>query len=171
MQRPTTGEYGHFFQRYIDKAAGDNAINVMEESYAPLQTFLSEIPENKADYAYAPGKWTIKQMLQHIIDTERIFAYRALCISRGERQSLPGFEENDYAAIATAKDRTLADLIEELLLVRKSIILLFKYLHEEDLMRIGISNNNPLSVNALAFITVGHALHHKEVLLERYLSE
>lgn len=169
MPRPLASEFGRFYQGYIDRATGDNALQVLEESYAPLQQFLAEIPTGKADYAYAPGKWTIKQMLQHIIDTERIFAYRALCISRGEQQALPGFEENDYAANATAAGRTLPDLIDELLLVRKSIIVLFRHLTEEDLTRVGISNKHPLTANAVAFITVGHGLHHKAVLEERYL--
>jgi uncharacterized damage-inducible protein DinB len=169
MPRPLAAEYGHFYQGYINRATGNDAIQVLADSYAPLEQFLSQIPADKADYAYAPGKWTLKQMLQHIIDTERIFAYRGLCISRGEQQPLPGFEENDYAAAATAANRTLPDLIEELLLVRKSIILLYKHLNNEDLLRVGVSNSQPLTANAMAFITVGHALHHKAVLEERYL--
>jgi uncharacterized damage-inducible protein DinB len=168
MPRPTTSEYGQFYQTYIDKTTDEDALQVLEESYEPLQQFLSQIPASKADYAYAPGKWTVKQMLQHMIDTERIFGYRALCISRGEQKPLHGFEENDYAANATAANRTLTDLIEELLLVRKSIILLYRHLNDSDLRKLGISNNFPLSANTVAFIVVGHALHHKRILEERY---
>ena len=114
MPRPEFTEYGTFFQRYIDYPRGDDARQVLENSLAPLEQFLSSIPDEKLHYAYRPGKWTVAQLLQHVIDTERVFAYRAMCIARGEEQALPGFDENVYADNAIASDRTLTDLIEEL---------------------------------------------------------
>lgn len=169
MPRPTAGEYSPFHDGYISLALGTNAHEVLQDAYGPLQEFYQSIPEEKAGHSYGPGKWTVRQVLQHIIDTERILGYRALCIARGEQQSLPFFEENDYAANAPATNRSLASLVEEMLLVRKTIMLLFKSLTEEDLARIGNTNGQPLSANALAFITVGHAVHHQRILIERYL--
>jgi len=170
MPRPQKGEYGSFFKRYIDYPVGDNAVEVLRESLHPLEQFLLGIPGEKAHYAYGPGKWTINQLLQHIIDAERVFAYRAMCISRGEQQPLPGFDENTYADNATAYDRRLSDLIEELLLVRKSTILLYQYISEEGLMRMGTASNHPINANAIAFIVVGHVMHHQKIINERYLS-
>src|SRR5205085_163428 len=94
MPRPEFSEYGSFFQRYIDYPPGDDARQVLNDSIAPLEQFLSTIPEGKLRYAYGQGKWTIAQLLQHVIDTERVFAYRAMCVARGEEQALPGFDEN-----------------------------------------------------------------------------
>ena len=170
MPRPQFSEYGTFFQRYIDYAPGHDAREVLNDSLAPLEQFLSTIPEAKLHYAYSEGKWTVAQLLQHVIDAERVFAYRAMCISRGEEQGLPGFDENIYAANAPAKDRTLGDLVEELLLVRKTTIILYQHINEENLFRQGIASNHPITPNALAFITVGHVMHHQKILNERYLS-
>jgi hypothetical protein len=170
MPRPEFSEYGSFFQRYIDYPPGDDARQVLEESVAPLEQFLSTIPEGKLHYAYGKDKWTIAQLLQHVIDAERVFAYRALCISRGEEQALPCFDENNYADNAPAKGRTLSDLIEELLLIRKTTLILYRHISEEKLFRQGIASNHPITPNAIAFIIVGHVMHHQKILTERYLS-
>ncbi len=170
MPRPEFTEYGTFFQRYIDYPPGDDAKEVLNNSLAPLQQFLSALPAEKLHYAYGPGKWTVAQLLQHVIDTERVFAYRAMCISRGEEQALPGFDENIYADNATASDRTLDDLIEELLLVRKTTLMLYKHISDKKLFRQGIASNHPITPNAIAFIIVGHVMHHQKILSDRYLS-
>ena len=170
MPRPDFTEYGTYFQRYIDYTPGDDARQVLENSVAPLEQFLSTIPEEKLHYAYNTGKWTVAQLLQHVIDTERVFAYRAMCISRGEEQGLPGFDENLYAENATASNRTLDDLIEELLLVRKTTLILFRHISDNQLLRQGIASNNPVMPNAIAFIIVGHVMHHQKILTDRYLS-
>lgn len=169
MPRPAENEYGSYFKRYIEYTAGDDARIILEDSVTSLEHFLSAIPQEKASFAYAEGKWTVKQLLQHMIDTERVFAYRALCISRGETQSLPGFDENIFAAHATADNRTLDDLAAEMLQVRQTTILLYRYMTDEGLMRMGTASNHPINPNAIAFIIAGHVLHHKKILTERYL--
>ncbi|MES2649411.1 MAG: DinB family protein [Bacteroidota bacterium] len=170
MPRPDFAEYGTYFQRYIDYTPGNDARQVIETSVAALEQFLSTIPEEKLHFAYNPGKWTVAQLLQHVIDTERVFAYRAMCIARGEEQGLPGFDENVYAENATATNRTLSDLTEELLLVRKTTLILYKYIDDKQLFRKGIASNNPITPNAIAFIIVGHVMHHQKILTERYFS-
>ncbi len=130
---------------------------------------MDSIPVEKADYAYAEGKWTLKELLQHCIDTERIMVYRALCIARGEKQSLPGFDENSYAAASNANIRTWEGLVEEMQLVRKSTILMFDSFNEEQLQQRGSANNHPITCNALGFIIAGHFLHHERIVKERYL--
>jgi hypothetical protein len=126
------------------------------------------ISNEKAGYAYSPGKWTIRQLLQHTIDTERIFSYRALCISRGEKKSLPGFDENAFAEVAEASNRHLTDLKEEMLCVRQSSVLLFQSFTDDMLRTSGLVNNNPVTVLAIGFMIIGHWRHHAGILRERY---
>lgn len=142
--RPQPGDYPVFFEKYINQAVGDDVKTTVSNSLLQLEQFLYSIPEDKADYAYAPGKWTVKELLQHCIDTERIFAYRALCHARGEQQSLPGFEQNDYAALADVSVRTLTGLTEEMLLVRKTTHILFQSFNDDSLNRTGITNGNSI---------------------------
>lgn len=162
-------EYSNFQAAYI-KAAGD--VNMMEELEICLHDFIrfvQNIPMDKFDFRYEEGKWTIKEIIQHIIDTERIFAYRALRISRNDKTPLPGFEENDYAANTDANSRGLQGLLSELALVRESTLALFKSFSEEQLKRIGVVSNNEISVRAIGFILIGHQKHHQNIFQERYL--
>ena len=126
------------------------------------------IPIEKINYAYEPGKWTIKQMFQHVIDTERIFAYRALAIARRDHTSLPSFDENEYAKNATAAQRNWKDMLVEWRIIRQSTNMLFASFTEEDYKQKGLINGNEMTVNALGFIIFGHCLHHLHVLKERY---
>lgn len=119
-------------------------------------------------FAYAAGKWTLKELLQHVTDTERVFIYRAMCVARGEKQSLPGFDEDMYAANSNANARSWKSLAEEFLAVRQSSRLLFESFTEEMLNQSGTANNRPIHVNAIGFILVGHALHHMHIARERY---
>lgn len=170
MPRPVEGEYGVFYKGYIELTTGDEVVALLEHTYDEMAAWLSQLPEEKLHYAYAEGKWTIAQVLQHMIDTERVFAYRAMCIGRGELQALPGFDENSYAAAAPAAGRKLKGLTEELLTLRKASIILFRSLAKvQALQRIGMASGLPISVNALGFILAGHVLHHRNVLEARYL--
>jgi hypothetical protein len=126
---------------------------------------------DKFDYSYAGGKWTIKDIIQHIIDAERIFTYRALRFSRNDKTELPGFDENIYVDDANGSKRSIMELLTELSAVRHSTMLLFKTFNEEQLLRIGIASNNPMSVRALGFVIIGHQNHHQKVFEERYLTE
>lgn len=170
MSKPALESIPSFYHNYVKLAPDGNVAEALANNTTTVRSFLKNIPEDKWDYRYAEGKWSIKEMVQHLIDAERIFAYRALCIARGESQSLPGFDENTYAASVNPSNRSKEELLEEFSTVRKSNEILFRSLGEENLTRTGIANNNPISANAIGFITVGHALHHLNVLKERYLA-
>jgi hypothetical protein len=141
---------------------------LVQQYHERITESWAAIPAEKVNYAYAEGKWTIKQMLQHVIDTERIFAYRALAIARKEPASLLGFDENEYAKNGTAAHRNWKDMLIEWRVVRQSTNLLFASFTEEQLKLTGTANGNPISVNAIGFILFGHALHHLHILKERY---
>ena len=166
--RPTPTQYPSYFEPYISKVEGDDILITMPQSLEDLKNFLSKIPESKADFAYAPGKWTVKQVLQHCIDTERIFAYRALCIARGETQTLPGFDEKLYAANVNVENKSLQALKDEIQLARQSAVILFRYLTNTELCRTGSVGGNSINVSALGFLIVGHWLHHQSILTDRY---
>lgn len=162
-------EYSGGFATYIQAAANVELIEELEICLHDFIKFVQNIPMDKFDYRYAEGKWTIKDIIQHLIDAERIFAYRALRISRNDKTPLPGFEENDYVENTNANGRSIQDLLTEFSAVRQSTILLFKSLTDEQLKRIGIASNNEISVRALGFVTIGHQKHHQKVFQERYL--
>ena len=158
-----------FYHGYIQNVS----VQPMEAAFKLHQTelldALQEVPESKWDYKYAEGKWSIKELVQHVIDAERIFAYRALCFARKDETVLPGFDENTYVASSGADKRNKADLLEELGCVQRSSALLFKSFDEGQLNETGIANGQSVYVEAIGYIIIGHALHHKKVLLERYL--
>ncbi len=156
-------------QHYISLTKGDNMEELIANHSVNLLAFYSSIPEEKADYSYAEGKWTVKQLFQHVIDTERILAYRAMSLSRMEPMPLYGFDENSYAENASASHRTLASLKEEFVLIRKSTDLLFRSFTEEQLTKKGVVNKNTITVNAICFILFGHNIHHINILKDKYL--
>jgi hypothetical protein len=162
-------EYSVFNATYI-KAAGDGDLyEDLEISLHNFIRFVQDIPMDKFDYRYADDKWTIKEIIQHIIDTERVFSYRALRISRNDKTALPGFEQNDYVANTEADKRHLQSLLTELSIVRQGTLALFKSFSEEQLKRIGVASNHEISVRAIGFIIIGHQKHHQTVFQERYL--
>jgi hypothetical protein len=169
ITKPHPTDYPPFYETYI-KLVSDNTIkNVFAQSFEDFKQFIDKIPESKANFKYELNKWSTKQVLQHIIDTERIFNFRALCFARGENQSIPGFDENEYAFLADVDKRNLNELKEELIVVRNSTILLFESFNIEMLQRKGKANNAEISVNAIGFCILGHSLHHFNILKERYL--
>ena len=170
MPKPSPTSYPVYFQRYIDQVPEQDLLIAFENQLPVIHNFLSSVTEERSSYAYAEGKWTLKEVLQHMIDTERIFNYRALCFARKETASLPGFEENDYAANSNANSRTWQSMVDEFIVLRKSTTMLFSSFSEEALNTSGIANNNPTSVLAVGFISIGHFYHHKKVIEERYLS-
>jgi hypothetical protein len=169
MSKPSSTSYPGYFQKYIDLVPETDLSLAFTNQTEGIEVFLQTVSEEKSMYAYAEGKWNIKELLQHIIDTERIFNYRALCFARGEKQNLPGFEENDYAANSYANRRSWDSLVKEFLVVRKDTTLLFNSFTKEALERVGSANNNSASTLSFGFITLGHYYHHKNVLIERYL--
>ena len=169
MPRPQENEFAPYYGRYIELVKENDVLEALNAQESLIENFLKSIPEEKWDYAYAEGKWTVKELVQHIIDAERIFTYRALRIARKDETPLPGFEENEYAPASQAGRRTGASLTEELLAVRKATELLFKSFTPEMFQHKGIASNQPVTVNALGFITLGHFYHHRNILIERYL--
>lgn len=169
MPKPTTGTFPPYFDKYISLVPEDNISEALINQQPLIDNFFDRISEEKAGYAYAEGKWTIKELLQHVIDTERIFNYRALAIARAEKQSLPGFDENDYAAVCDANRRTWIDLVEEFKAVRKATIFLLNSFTNKMIETQGLANEKKVSVNAICFIIVGHVYHHVKIVELRYL--
>lgn len=168
MKRPQADEYPGFYKKYIDTVS-DNVIAELEHQANSFLSFLKGITSDKATYAYAEGKWTIKELVGHVIDTERIMAYRLLTIGRNDKTALPGFEENDYVKNAHFADRTLESLAEEFAALRKVNMYLVKSFNEEEVNRRGTANGSPISVLALIYILAGHLNHHRKIIEERYL--
>ena len=169
MSRPELTSIPQFYHGYVLQTEEDDALQAILANGEKACRFLQSIAEDRWNYRYAEGKWSIKEMVQHIIDAERIFAYRALCISRGETASLPGFDENKYANNSKAENRLRDTLIAEFETARKSTAQLFASFDDEQLAVTGIANNNSISVNAIGFIIAGHVQHHLNVLKERYV--
>lgn len=163
-------EYAPYFLTYISQVSNEyTLIEELEISVHRLIKFVQNIPMDKFDYRYAEGKWTIKDILQHLIDTERIFCYRALRIARNDKTELPGFDENDYAVEASGSRRSIQSLLTELAVVRQSTLSLYTTFSSEELMRVGTASGNPVSTRALGFMIIGHQNHHQNIFQERYL--
>lgn len=162
-------EYSRFNATYIESLDNVNLIEELEICLHDFIRFVQDIPMDKFDYRYAEGKWTIKDIIQHIIDAERIFSYRALRISRNDKTPLPGFEENDYVNNTDANSRTIQSLLTEMAAVRQSTLLLFKSFTEEQLQLMGTASEHQISVRAIGFVIIGHQKHHQRIFKERYL--
>jgi hypothetical protein len=166
--KPKPEDYNAIYGRYINLIGDDDIIEVLEEQRKTLEEFLKTFTEKQGNYSYADGKWTVKEVLGHVIDTEKIMAYRALAFARGEKQSLPGFEQDDYVAESNFNNRSLDDLINEFLTARESNIILFKSFDEEIFNRRGIASESEVTVLALIYIIAGHEKHHMKILREKY---
>jgi DinB family protein len=169
-QRPATDEYAPYFERYISLIPDQDVLKAIEKQLPATVAFLRSIPAERAGFRYAPEKWTVREVIGHVIDAERVFAYRALCFARGDSAELPGFDENAYVQNASFDQQALDDLIEEFEHVRESNLFLFRHLETPAWERTGVSNGDRISVRALAYIIAGHVEHHLQVLRERYLS-
>lgn len=167
MNQPQTQEYPAAFSNYINLVNGD-IIEILERQGVAFSNLLNNLVE-KGDYAYAPGKWTIKELAGHIIDTERIMAYRLLCFARNEKAMLPGFDEDEYVNHAFFKNRSLFSLSEEFAALRKANMFLIKTLNDNELDRMGDANGKNMSVRALVYVLAGHVIHHTNIIEERYL--
>jgi len=164
-----TNELAPFQHTYLALVSDADLVSQLKERLNAIKEVWSKIPIEKHDYAYAPDKWNIKQMLGHMIDTERILAYRALCMARGEQQSLPGFDEDSYVNNAHFQNNNFTELLEEFELVRKSNIKMIEKFTEEDLLKKGIANGFENTVRGLVCVIIGHEMHHNNILNERYL--
>ncbi len=166
MNQQLPHKFPAWAEKYIALVKG-NALQEMENQLQDFPNFINNWIE-KADFAYAPGKWTIRQLTSHILDTERILMYRLLCIARGDKQSLPGFDENLYVANTLSNTRSLFEMSEEFRSLRKSNLLCIGALTDEELDRVGTANQLEISARDLVYILVGHINHHQNVITERY---
>ncbi|MDZ4865047.1 MAG: DinB family protein [Gemmatimonadota bacterium] len=166
---PAPDEYAPYYGQYISEAPGDDALSVLSASRATTAALLAAIPAAKAGYRYAAGKWTVREVVGHLSDTERIFCYRLLRIARGDMTPLASFDENVYVPEGRFEERSIADVAAEFATVRDATLSLLRSLDPARLERRGIASNKPVSARALAWITAGHELHHVRVLQEKYL--
>jgi uncharacterized damage-inducible protein DinB len=170
IEKPKEGEYAPYAIRYIGLLPDDGLVlNHLQDNVKATTDFILSLPEEKLTYRYAEDKWTIKDILVHVIDDERIYAYRALRFARNDKTELSGFEQDDYALHSGANERAIEDILEELAAVRNSTISLFNNLDDQALMRTGVADGNRVSVRALAYHIAGHELRHLNIIKERYL--
>jgi uncharacterized damage-inducible protein DinB len=170
ITRPEPGEYAPYYDMYISLVQGHDILGILEAQRMQMAQMFAARSEREGNFRYAPDKWTVKEVLGHVNDTERIFAYRALRIARGDPTPLSGFEQDDYVRGANFAERTLADIAEEFEYVRSASIALFRSLKRDAWSRRGVANKNEVTVRALAFIVAGHELHHRLILEERYFA-
>lgn len=167
--RPGADEFAPFYSGYVAQVPDGDVVDGLIGGAEIASALLGDLPDDLASKAYAPGKWTLKEVVLHCADTERIFAYRALRIARGDITPLPGFDENAYAALSGAAQRSLEDLVDELLSVREASVTLFSGLPADAWTRRGTASEQSVTVRGLAWITAGHLLHHLDVVQDRYL--
>jgi hypothetical protein len=166
--RPRPDEYDKAFERYVSRVPETDILAALEAQPAEMAARLASVPAAREEYRYAPAKWSIRDVVGHMVDAERVMGYRALAISRGEKSALPAFEEDDYAATAGYANRPLASILDEFASLRKSHVLMLRHLDDEAWGRVGIANSLPITPRALAYVLVGHARHHMTVLGEKY---
>ena len=168
MNAPAKTEYAPYYERYVSLVTGD-VMDVLGGQTTRLQDIFTGMPEDKGEFRYDEGKWSIKELLGHLIDGERMFAYRVLRISRGDETPIEGFEQDGYIENAHSNERSFADLLEEFSLLRRANMILFKNLDDNAWSRLGTASDAKVSVRALGYIMAGHIEHHLTVLKERYL--
>lgn len=165
---PEQHEYAPYYDRYVQRVAGMDVLDVLTSQQDVFADTIAALSPEKALYRYADGKWSVKQVIQHVIDAERVFAYRMISFSRGETKELPGFDENAYAEVARAEGRSVQDMSAEFRIVREATIALARSLPDDVWNASGIASETPVSVRALLYIIAGHCAHHMAVLKERY---
>jgi hypothetical protein len=166
---PESTEFAAYYGKYTSRVKSDDIVATLESQIRNTQSFFGSLTESESEFRYAPDKWSIRQMLGHVIDTERIFSYRALRISRGDKTPIEGFEQDDYVRNASFERRSMADLLAEFETVRRATVFLFRSLDAQAWSRRGIASQNEVTVRALAYIIAGHELHHMEVLRQKYV--
>lgn len=170
IARPPAAESAPFFDAYVSKVNASDAFAVLDEAAQQTPAFLESIPADRWDYRYAPGKWSLKESLIHMLDTERIFSYRALRIARNDKTPLAGFEQDDYVPFCNAGRRSPESIVDEYRHIRAATLHLFRYLTPDDLVRSGSASGGPVTVRALAYLIAGHEIHHIRLVRERYLA-
>lgn len=170
IARPEPSEFAPYYERYISLVSGTDILGTLDAQRRQTLLLLSGRDDRDGEYRYAPGKWSAKEALGHVCDTERVFAYRALRIARGDQTPLAGFEQDDYVKNGPFAKAPMEEIIEDYIAVRRASITLFRNLDEAAWVRRGVANNNEISVRALAYIIAGHELHHRRILEEKYFA-
>jgi len=168
IARPEPGEYNPYYDRYISLVPGTNILGTLDTQRRQTLLLLSGRDEEDGNFRYSPEKWSAKEVLGHVCDTERIFAYRALRIARGDQTALEGFEQDDYVRNGSFARMPLEEIVEDYIAVRRATLTLFRNLEEPAWVRRGVANKNEVSVRALAYTIAGHEVHHRRILEERY---
>jgi uncharacterized damage-inducible protein DinB len=170
ISRPEPAEYNPYYEQYISLVKGDDLVATLQKQAQETRDLLSRVSAEKAEFRYAPGKWSVKEVLGHMNDAERIMSYRVLRIARGDQTPIEGFEQDDYIAGGNFGRRTIDDLLQEFMTIRNATIQLIRHLDAETSERRGTANNKPVSARAIVYVIAGHELHHRKILQEKYLS-
>jgi hypothetical protein len=170
MDRPTPEEYPEYYNQYLNLVKDGDIIQILEEQSLYVQNFIISIPEEKGDSTYGFGKWTIKEVFGHLLDSERILAYRALRIARRDKQPLPGYDQDDYIKNAKYYRKSLKEIADEMLLLRAADLKLFQSFDSEDMIQRGVANDMEFTVRALLYILAGHELYHINFIKDNYLN-
>jgi hypothetical protein len=171
MSRPQPSEYDPYYEKYVSLVPEEEVVDVLARQHKELFRLFHGVSDSVGTFAYEEGKWTVKEVLSHLIDGERMFAYRVLRIARGDMTPIEGFEQDGYIENSHANRRGISDLLDEFKLLRKANVMFFRNLEPEDWTRVGIANNIEVSVRSLAWIMAGHVRHHVAILTERYLAK
>ena len=169
IHRPEPAEYDPYYERYISLVKTDDIVATLQKQAQETRDLLSKISAEKAEFRYAPGKWSLKEVLGHVNDTERIMSYRVLRIARGDQTPIEGFEQDDYVAAGKFARRTTDDLLQEFMMIRNATIQLIRHLDPESAERRGTANQKQISARAIIYVIAGHELHHRKILQEKYL--
>ena len=168
LSRPASDEYLAYYDRYITLVPDGNLVDILAEQQRETLRMLRKVDDERGLFAYAPDKWTVKEVIGHLSDAERVFSYRALRFARADGQPVAGFDENAYVPAGRFNERPIGSLVDEFESIRAATVHLFRYMTEEEMARRGIANNNAISVRALGFVIAGHERHHAKLLRERY---
>jgi hypothetical protein len=169
MNKPEPNEYNPYYTGYVSLVTETEMVSALANQIDEIEQFWSGVPENLGDHSYEPGKWTVKGVLSHLIDTERVYAYRALRFSKGDPTALPGYDQDAYVAAAGFTHLGLLELVDELIMLRKSNIVFFRNLPPSTETRSGNANGSEITVRAIACILIGHVRHHSRIVAEKYL--
>lgn len=167
IKRPDQSEFAPFYAGYVGKVPDSGPLPLLQQQIGELER-LRSLPEDKANHAYDTGKWTVKELIGHVADAERVFSYRLTRIARGDKTPMPGFDENAWARTAPHRKRPIAAVVDELIAIRRATVALVESLDESTMSNVGLANNNSISARAICWIMAGHTKHHLDILAERY---